>query len=78
MRATGGSTPPTIRSYAASTSRTTRGPLRRGPVIPRHGTNHVELTEPYNRYIVAYLPRGKWFAKETYGLQSVYKAIFYQ
>lgn len=33
------------------------------------------MTEPYNRYIVDYLPRGKWFAKETYGLEGAFYPV---
>ena len=38
-------------------------------------TNHAELAEPYNRYMVDYLPRGKWFAKETYGLEGAFYPV---
>jgi hypothetical protein len=37
--------------------------------------NHAELVEPYNRYMVDYLPRGKWFAKETYGLDGAFYPV---
>jgi len=37
--------------------------------------NHPELAEPYNRYLVEYLPRGKWFAKETYGLDGAFYPV---
>ena len=37
--------------------------------------NHAELAEPYNRYMVDYLPRGKWFAKETYGLDGAFYPV---
>jgi len=30
-------------------------------------TNHVEMAEPYERMIFRYLPRARWFARETYG-----------
>ncbi len=29
-------------------------------------TNHVELAEPYERMIHRYLPRARWFARQTY------------
>ena len=37
--------------------------------------NHAELAEPYNRTMVDYLPRGKWFAKETYGLDGAFYPV---
>ena len=37
--------------------------------------NHAELAEPYNRYMVDYLPRGKWFANETYGLDGAFYPV---
>ena len=37
--------------------------------------NHAELAEPYNRFMVQYLPRGKWFAKETYGLDGAFYPV---
>ena len=38
-------------------------------------TNHAELADSYNSYIVDYLPRGKWFAKETYGLDGAFYPV---
>lgn len=38
-------------------------------------TNHAELAEPYNRYMVDYLPRGKWFAKESYNLEGAFYPV---
>jgi hypothetical protein len=38
-------------------------------------TNHSELAEPYNQSMVDYLPRGKWFAKETYGLAGAFYPV---
>ncbi len=29
-------------------------------------TNHVELSEPYERMVFRYLPRARWFARQTY------------
>jgi hypothetical protein len=42
---------------------------------PAFSCNHAELAEPYNRYMVDYLPRGKWFAKETYGLEGAFYPV---
>ena len=33
---------------------------------PSYITNHIELAEPYERMIFRYLPRARWFARETY------------
>ncbi len=38
-------------------------------------TNHCELAEPYNRFMVDYLPRGQWFAKETYGINGAFYPV---
>lgn len=38
-------------------------------------TNHAELAEPYNRSMVNYLPRGRWFAKESYGLEGAFYPV---
>ena len=40
-----------------------------------YACNHPELAEPYNRFIVDYLPRGKWFAKETYDLDGAFYPV---
>ena len=42
-----------------------------GPYV----TNHVELSEPYERLIYDYLPRAKWFAKETYGINGAFYPV---
>ena len=42
---------------------------------PAFSCNHAELAEPYIRYMVDYLPRGKWFAKETYGLEGAHYPV---
>ncbi len=42
---------------------------------PAFATNHAELAEPYNRFMVDYLPRGKWFARETYGLNGAFYPV---
>ncbi|WP_242132489.1 glycosyl hydrolase family 95 catalytic domain-containing protein [Aestuariivivens marinum] len=35
-----------------------------------YSSNHGELSEPYTKLISDYMPRAKWFAKETYGLEG--------
>jgi len=35
-------------------------------------TNHVEFVDPYNKVILDYLPRAKWFAKQTYGIDGAF------
>ena len=47
---------------AATRSTTTRN----RPSDPAYITNHVELAEPYERMIFRYLPRARWFARQTY------------
>jgi len=42
---------------------------------PAFTVNHAELAEPYNRFMVDYLPRGSWFAKETYGLNGAFYPV---
>ncbi|NQT41350.1 MAG: hypothetical protein HQ581_27930, partial [Planctomycetes bacterium] len=42
---------------------------------PAFATNHAELAEPYNRFMVDYLPRGRWFARETYGLGGAFYPV---
>jgi hypothetical protein len=42
---------------------------------PAYVCNHAELAEPYNRFMVDYLPRGKWFAKETYGINGAFYPV---
>lgn len=34
--------------------------------------NHVELAEPYVRLFHRYLPRARWFAEQTYGIDGAY------
>lgn len=34
--------------------------------------NHAELSEPYERMMRRYLPRARWFAKQTYGLNGAH------
>ncbi|MCK5906245.1 MAG: hypothetical protein KAG37_01565, partial [Flavobacteriales bacterium] len=35
-------------------------------------TNHVEYVDSYNKVILDYLPRAKWFAKQTYGIEGAF------
>ncbi|OHE81736.1 MAG: hypothetical protein A2107_13005 [Verrucomicrobia bacterium GWF2_62_7] len=42
---------------------------------PAFAANHAELAEPYDRYIMDYLPRAKWFAQETYGLPGAFYPV---
>ena len=35
-------------------------------------TNHVEFIDPYNKVILDYLPRAKWFANQTYGIDGAF------
>lgn len=35
-------------------------------------TNHVEYVNPYNKIVLDYLPRAKWFAKQTYGIEGAF------
>lgn len=37
--------------------------------------NQGELSEPYDRLIMDYLPRAKWFAQETFGLDGAFYPI---
>jgi hypothetical protein len=37
-----------------------------------YSTNHAELAEPYERLIVRYLPRARWFCRQTYGFGGAY------
>ena len=33
---------------------------------PAYVCNHIELAEPFERLVSEYLPRGRWFARQTY------------
>lgn len=35
-------------------------------------TNHVDFIDPYNKVVLDYLPRAKWFAKQTYGIEGAF------
>lgn len=35
-------------------------------------TNHVEYIDPYNKVVLEYLTRAKWFAKETYNIDGAF------
>lgn len=37
--------------------------------------NHGELAEPYVRFLQAYAPRGRWLARETYGVDGLFLPV---
>ncbi len=37
-----------------------------------YSSNHPELSEPYDRLIVDYLPRARWLCKELFGFEGAY------
>jgi hypothetical protein len=37
-----------------------------------YSCNHPELSEPYEKLIINYLPRAKWFAKETFNCEGAF------
>jgi hypothetical protein len=37
--------------------------------------NHVDLMEPYVRYLGAFAPRGRWLAKKTYGIDGLFYPV---
>lgn len=37
-----------------------------------YSCNHPELSEPYEKTIINFLPRAKWFAKETYNCKGAF------
>jgi hypothetical protein len=37
-----------------------------------YSCNHAELSEPYEKLIIDYLPRAKWFARETYNCDGAF------
>ena len=39
---------------------------------PMFVTNHVDEMEPYVRFLRNYAPRGRWLAKETYGVDGLF------
>lgn len=39
---------------------------------PMFVCNHVEAMEPYVRFLCNYAPRGRWLARETYGLGGLF------
>lgn len=39
---------------------------------PMLATNHVELMEPYVRFLNNFAPRGRWLARETYGVDGLF------
>jgi len=42
---------------------------------PAYVCNHADLAEPYNQFMRDYLPRGKWFAEETYGIEGAFYPV---
>ncbi|WP_338287094.1 hypothetical protein [Luteolibacter sp. LG18] len=39
---------------------------------PMFVSNHVDEMEPYVRFLESYAPRGRWLAKETYGVEGLF------
>lgn len=39
---------------------------------PVYSSNHPELSEPYDRLIVNYMPRAKWLCKQLFGFEGAY------
>ena len=39
---------------------------------PVYSSNHPELSEPYDRLIVDYMPRARWLCKELFGFEGAY------
>jgi len=39
---------------------------------PLYSSNHPELSEPYDRLIVDYLPRARWLCQELFGFEGAY------
>ncbi|NLF73292.1 MAG: hypothetical protein GX575_30000 [Candidatus Anammoximicrobium sp.] len=39
---------------------------------PVYSSNHPELSEPYDRLIVDYLPRARWLCRELFGIEGAY------
>ena len=37
--------------------------------------NHVELADPYVRFLHAYAPRGRWLARQTYGVDGLFLPV---
>ena len=42
---------------------------------PMFSCNHVDLMEPYVRYIAGFAPRARWLAKRTYGLDGLFMPV---
>jgi alpha-L-fucosidase 2 len=42
---------------------------------PMFVCNHVDEMEPYVRYLANFAPRGRWLAKETYGLDGLFYPV---
>ena len=39
---------------------------------PAFSTNHVELAEPYSRFITEYLPRARWLCRKMFDFEGAY------
>ncbi len=39
---------------------------------PMLSTNHIDLMEPYLRFLKNFAPRGRWLAQETYGVDGLF------
>ena len=37
-----------------------------------YSSNHPEMGDPYEQMILNYLPRGKWYANQTYGIKGAF------
>lgn len=42
---------------------------------PMFVCNQVDLMEPYVRYLVNFAPRGRWLAKQTYGVEGLFYPV---
>ena len=40
-----------------------------------YSCNHAELSEPYEKLIINFLPRAKWFAKQTYDCEGAFYPV---
>jgi len=43
-----------------------------GVYWPTLVTNHLEMMEPYHRFLLEYLPRAKWLAKEVFDMEGAF------
>ncbi len=42
---------------------------------PMFVCNHVDLAEPYVRFLQSFAPRGRWLARETYGVDGLFLPV---